>query len=38
VSVKATSVCVVDDVGKVVLEQKIPTEPDDIVALLQARA
>ena len=26
-SVKATSVCVVDDAGKVILEQKIPTEP-----------
>ena len=27
VSVKATSVCVVDDVGKVILEQKVPTDP-----------
>ena len=27
VSVKETSVCVVDDVGKVILEQKVPTEP-----------
>src|SRR2546427_7434966 len=34
VSVKATSVCVVDDAGKVILEQKIPTEPADIIALL----
>ena len=34
VSVKETSVCVVDDTGKVILEQKIPTEPDDIIALL----
>src|SRR5271168_5198693 len=34
VSVKATSVCVVDDAGKVVLQQKVPTEPADIVALL----
>ena len=34
VSVKATSVCVVDDVGKVVLEQRSPTEPADIIAVL----
>src|SRR6266545_4890511 len=34
VSVKETSVCVVDDVGKVILEQKVPTEPSDIIALL----
>src|SRR5262252_1533063 len=34
VSVKATSVCVIDDAGKVVLEQRAPTEPADIIALL----
>jgi transposase len=34
VSVKTTSVCVVDDAGKVILEQKAPTEPDDIIAVL----
>jgi transposase len=34
VSVKETAVCVVDDTGKVVLVQKVPTEPDDIVRLL----
>ena len=34
VSVKETSVCVVNDAGKVVLEQKVPTEPSDIIALL----
>jgi transposase len=34
VSVKATSVCVVDDSGKVVLEQKKPTEPADIIGVL----
>jgi len=34
VSVKETAVCVVDDTGKVVCERKLPTEPDDIVALL----
>jgi predicted NBD/HSP70 family sugar kinase len=32
VSVKATSVCVVDDAGKVILEQKVPTDPADIIA------
>ncbi len=34
VSVKETAVCVVDEVGEVVLEQKVPSEPDDIVTLL----
>jgi hypothetical protein len=34
VSVKETAVCVVDEVGEVVLEQKVATEPDDIVTLL----
>ena len=34
VSVKETSACVVDDAGKVILEQKVPTEPADIIALL----
>lgn len=34
VSVKETSVCVVDDAGRVILEQKVPTEPADIIALL----
>ena len=34
VSVKETAVCVVDEAGEVVLEQKVPTEPDDIVTLL----
>jgi len=34
VSVKETSVCVVDDTGKVILEQKVRTEPEDIIALL----
>src|SRR6266571_3574597 len=38
VSVKETSVCVVDDVGKVVLEQKVSTEPVDIIALLSSLA
>jgi transposase len=34
VSVKETSVCVVDDAGKVVCERKVATEPDDITVLL----
>ena len=34
VSVKTTSVCVVDDASKVVLEQRVPTEPADIIAVL----
>ena len=34
VSVKTTSVCVIDDAGKVVLQQKVPTEPADIIAVL----
>jgi len=36
VSVKETSVCVVDAAGGVILEQKVPTEPVDIVTLLSA--
>src|SRR5262249_8254792 len=31
---KETLVCVVDDAGKVILEQKVLTEPDTIIALL----
>src|SRR5713101_6335318 len=38
VSVKETSVCVVEDAGKVILEQKVPTEPADIIALLSSLA
>src|SRR5271170_2984760 len=34
VSVKETSVCIVDEAGKVVCERKVPTEPDDIIVLL----
>lgn len=36
VSVKETSVCVVDDAGKVFCERKVPTEPDDIAVLLSS--
>jgi len=34
VSVKETSVCVVDDAGKVLCERKVPSESDDIAILL----
>jgi len=34
VSVQETAVCVVDKVGKVICERKVPTEPDDIAVLL----
>src|SRR5277367_1061540 len=34
ISVKETSICIVDEAGKVVCERKVPTEPDDITVLL----
>lgn len=34
VSVEETAVCVVDEVGEVICERKVPTEPDDIAVLL----
>ena len=34
VSVEETAVCVVDEVGKVICERKVPTEPDDIADFL----
>src|ERR1700730_18040074 len=34
VSVKETAVCIVDDTGKLMCEQQVPTEPDDIVTQL----
>ena len=34
VSMKETSVCVVDDAGRVIFEQKVLTKPADIIALL----
>jgi hypothetical protein len=37
VSVQETSVCVVDDAGKVLAERKAATEPDAIITLLRAR-
>lgn len=36
VSASETSVCVVDDAGKVLAERKVTSEPDDIVALLRS--
>jgi transposase len=36
VSVKETAVCVVDGAGEVMLEQKVASEPDDIVMLLMS--
>lgn len=35
VLVQETSVCIVDVAGKVVLERKVPTEPEDITSLLR---
>jgi hypothetical protein len=38
VSVKETSVCVVDNAGTVIWEQKVPTEPAAIIAVLSSLA
>ena len=38
VSVRETSVCVVDDAGKVLSERKVATEPADIIELLSRSA
>jgi transposase len=38
VSIKETSVCVIDDAGQVVREVKVPTEPEAIVAILADEA
>jgi transposase len=35
VSVKETSVCVVDDTGKIVREVKVASEPDGLLAVLK---
>ena len=35
VSVKATSVCIVDDTGKVVREVKVASEPEALLAVLK---
>ena len=36
VSVKETAICIVDEVGKVVRESKVATEPEAIIALLNS--
>ena len=36
VSVKETAICIVDQVGKVVRETKVATEPEAIIALLNS--
>jgi len=36
VSVKETAICIVDEVGKVVRETKVVTEPESIIALLNS--
>lgn len=38
VSIKETSVCVIDDAGRVVREVKVPTEPDAILGVLTDEA
>ena len=38
VSVKATSVCIVDDTGKVVREVKVASEPEALLAVLRIPA
>jgi transposase len=35
VSVKETSVCIVDDTGKIVREVKVASEPDTLLAVLK---
>ena len=35
VSVKETSVCIVDDVGKIVREVKVASEPEALLAVLK---
>ena len=38
VSVKATSVCIVDDTGKIVREVKVASEPEALLAVLKSPA
>ena len=37
VSVKETSICIVDDAGKIVLEVKVATEPEALLAAEESR-
>lgn len=34
VSVKETSVCIIDETGKICREGKVPSHPDDVIAVL----
>ena len=38
VSVKETSVCIVDNMGKIVREVRVASEPDALLAILTNRA
>ena len=38
VSVKETSVCIVDDTGKIVREVKVASEPEALLAVLNAHS
>ena len=38
VSVKATSVCIVDDTGKIIREVKVASEPEALLAVLKSPA
>jgi hypothetical protein len=38
VSVKETSICIVDDTGKIVREVKVASEPEALLAVLKNRA
>jgi transposase len=35
VSVKETSICIVDEMGKICREVKVPSHPDDLIAVLR---
>ena len=36
VAVKETAVCIVDEEGRICLERKVATHPDDLIALFQS--
>ena len=38
VSVKETSVCIVDDTGRIVREVRVASEPEALLAVLKSRA
>ena len=37
VSVKETSICIVDDTGKIIREEKVASEPQALLAVLKAQ-